>query len=41
MIKKFQYGGPKVNPNFYKELRALLKYAPGISPFIFSNNEKE
>ena len=36
--KTYQQVGPKVNPNFYKELRALLKYAPVTVPFIFNKN---
>jgi len=33
--------GPKENPNFYKELRNLLKVAPATLPFLIPRKEEK
>jgi hypothetical protein len=33
--------GPKENPDFYKELRNLLKIGPAIVPFLIPRKEEK
>lgn len=39
--KTYQQVGPRVNPNFYKELRTLLKIAPVSLPFLIPRKEEK